>query len=187
MNMPFNLERVISEDYRKLIEEETKRPWGGAVIGSTPRIYNWAMAYDCKSILDYGSGKSDFLITLNETYPNHGLQINQYEPARPEFAMDPPVSDMTICVDVLEHIEPDKLDAVLEHIWLKTNKIFYFKACTVEAFGKLPDGRNLHLIIEDKDFWLDKISKYFDLEKEAKSITSTSRHIWGLGIKKYNI
>ena len=35
-------------------------------------------------------------------------------------------SDMTVCVDVLEHIEPEKLDAVLDHIYQKTNKIILF-------------------------------------------------------------
>lgn len=180
MDNGFDLSKVISEEYRLLLENETKRPWGGAVIGSVPKIYNYAIEYDCKSILDYGSGKSDFYKTLNQDFPNHGLTINQYEPARPEFAVDPPVSDMTVCVDVLEHIEPEKLDAVLDHIYQKTNKILYFKVCLLPAFGTLSDGRNLHLIIEDKDFWLDKLSKYYTLE----NILITRAHVWGLAIKK---
>ena len=176
----FDLSNVVSDEYRKLLEHETKRPWGGAVIGSVPRIYNYAIDHNCKSILDYGSGKSDFLKTLNEKISDHNLIINQYEPGRPELAHDPEVNDMTVCVDVLEHIEPEKLDAVLDHIYQKTNKIFYFKVCLVPAQGVLADGRNLHLIIEDKEFWIDKLSKYYTLE----DIVFTSAHVWGLGIKK---
>jgi hypothetical protein len=176
----FNLSDVISEEYRKKLEWATKEmPWGGAVIGSHPRILKWAKEYECKSILDYGSGKSDFLNIINVEFPDHGFQINQYEPGRPEFAMDPPVSDMSICVDVLEHIEPEKLDNVLDHIYAKTNKIFYFKVCLVASHSTFPDGQNLHLIIEDKDFWIDKLSKYYTLE----DIVFTSGHVWGLAIK----
>lgn len=176
----FDLSKVISEEYRTLIENKTKSsPWGNAVIGSVPRIYKYALQHDCKSILDYGSGKSDFINTLNQDFPNHGLQINQYEPARPEFAHDPLTSDMTICVDVLEHIEPDKLDAVLDHIYQKTNKIFYFKVCLVAAHSTFPDGRNLHLIIEDEHFWKNKLSKQYTLT----DIITTKFHVWGLAIK----
>lgn len=180
MSQTFDLSRVISEDYRQLIADETKRPWGGAVIGSVPRIYNYAKQHDCTSVLDYGSGKSDFLKSLNESFPEHGLQINQYEPARPEFSMDPPVSDMTICVDVLEHIEPDKIDAVLEHIYERTNKIFYFKICLVASHNTFPDGTNLHLIIEDADFWQNKLIKHWELSE----VFATKFHYWGLATKK---
>jgi len=177
----FNLNDVISEEYRKKLEWATNdMPWGGAVLGSVPRILKYATDHGCKSILDYGSGKSDFLNSLNAEFPDHGLQINQYEPGRPELAGDPIVSDMSICVDVLEHIEPEKLDAVLDHIYAKTNKIFYFKVCLVASHGTFPDGTNLHLIIEDKDFWLDKLSKYYTLE----DLHFTDAHVWGLAIKK---
>lgn len=177
----FNLSDLISEEYRnKLVWATNSMPWGGAVNGKVPKIYQYALDNDCKSILDYGSGKSDFLITLDEQFPDHGLKINQYEPGRPEFAMDPEISDMSICIDVLEHIEPEKLDAVLEHIYNKTNKIFYFAVCLLPSHGTFPDGQNLHLIIEDKEFWLDKLSKYYILE----DIIFTSAHVWGLAIKK---
>lgn len=181
MNKNFKIADVVSDEYRKLLEKATlEMPWGGAVIGSVPRIYNYAIDHNCKSILDYGSGKSDFLKTLNEKIPDHNLIINQYEPGRPELAHDPEVSDMTVCVDVLEHIEPEKLDAVLEHIYEKTNKIFYFKVCLVASHSTFEDGRNLHLIIENSDFWLEKLSKYWDVS----DVNSTEFHVWGLAIKK---
>jgi len=87
---------------------------------------------------------------------------------------------MVICVDVLEHIEPDKLDNVLDHIASKTNKIFYFKVCLLPSFNSFEDGTNLHLIVEPKEFWLEKLSKYFTLE----DIVSPRGHVWGLATKK---
>lgn len=181
MNKQFNIADMVSDEYRNKLEWATQdMPWGGAVIGSVPRIYNYAKEHDCKSILDYGSGKSDFLNTLKELFPDHNLIINQYEPGRPELAHDPEISDMTVCVDVLEHIEPDKLDNVLDHIYNKTNKIFYFKVCLVPSHSTFEDGTNLHLIIENEEFWLDKLSKHWD----TSDIISTKFHVWGLAIKK---
>jgi len=175
------MKKLISDEYRAKIESVTqKMPWGGDVVGSVPRIYKYASEHNCKSILDYGSGKSDFLKTMERDHPDHGFQINQYEPARPELAGDPIASDMVICVDVLEHIEPDKLDNVLDHIASKTNKIFYFKVCLVDSFNSFEDGTNLHLIVEPKEFWLDKLSKYYTIE----DILFARGHVWGLATKK---
>ena len=94
--------------------------------------------------------------------------------------MDPEASDMTVCVDVMEHIEPEKLEAVLDHIADKTNKILYFKVCMLPSHNKFKNGQNLHLIIENKDFWLDKLSKYYNLD----NIIVAPGHVWGLAIKK---
>jgi len=181
MSNTFNINDVISEEYRKKLEQVTKHmPWGGAVNSSVPKIHEYAIQHDCKSILDYGSGKSDFYNTMYELFPNHQFVINQYEPARPEFSMDPEISDMTVCVDVLEHIEPDKLDNVLDHIYNKTNKIFYFKVCLLPSHGTFEDGTNLHLIIQPKEFWLEKLEKQWDLS----NIHIAPGHVWGLATKK---
>ena len=54
----FDLINVISEEYRNKIAEYTnKSKWGGSVIGSVPRIRDYAIQHGCSSILDYGSGK----------------------------------------------------------------------------------------------------------------------------------
>jgi len=80
----------------------------------------------------------------------------------------------------IKHIEPEKLDLVLEHISNKTNKVMYFSVCNIASYGTFPNGQNLHLIIEDKDWWIEKLSKYFTF----KDLESTTSHIWGLAIKK---
>ena len=179
----FDLNDVISEEYRNKIAEYTNKikwGWGGSVIGSVPRIRDYAIQHGCSSILDYGSGKSDFYKEMNKLFPDHQFIINQYEPARPEFAMDPAVSDMTICIDVLEHIEPDKLDNVLDHIYNKTNKVFYFKVCLLPAHDEFEDGQNLHLIVEPKEFWLERLEKQWDLS----DVDAARGHVWGLAKKK---
>lgn len=179
----FNLENLVSSEYRNLLEEKHskwKGMWGGHINTKIKFIYKYALEYDCKSILDYGAGSSHFINDINKLYPDHSFTINEYEPGRKELAKDPPVSDMIVCLDVLEHIEPEKLDNVLEHIYNKTNKIMYFSACTVPAHGTFPNGQNLHLIIENKEWWEEKLSKYFTF----KDLFDTKAHLWGLAIKK---
>lgn len=179
--MGLQISTLISDDYRSMIEKVTKKqPWGGAVIGAVKHIHKYALDNNCKSILDYGSGKSDFLNTLNKEFPDNKFDVTQYEPARAEYSHDPQVCDMTVCVDVLEHVEPTKLDNVLQHINDRTNNIFYFKICLVPALSTFEDGSNLHLIIEDKEFWLNKLAKHW----VVGDLHYTSAHIWGIAKKK---
>ena len=71
-------------------------------------------------------------------------------------------------------------DLIEPHINDKTNKIMYFSACTIASYSTFPNGQNLHLIIENKDWWVEKLSKYFTF----KDLLDTKTHIWGLAIKK---
>lgn len=178
----FNISNLVSKEYQDKLtnyHKTSKVPWGGGLEGKVKFIHSYALEYNCNSILDYGAGSSYFIKEINIQYPNHPFIINEYEPGRKELAKDPPSSDMTVCLDVLEHIEPEKLDNVLKHINDKTNKIMYFSACLVPSFGSFSDGGNLHLIIEDKDWWLEKLSKFFTF----RDINITSAHVWGLAIK----
>jgi hypothetical protein len=182
----FNMESLVSNEYRELLEQKhikDKGFWGGHIDSKIKFIYNYALEYNCNSILDYGAGSSHFINDINRLYPNHSFTINEYEPGRKELAKDPPTSDMTVCLDVLEHIEPEKIDNVLKHIYNKTNKIMYFTICTVLSYSTFPNGQNLHLIIENKDWWMKKLSKYFDFREEPHILTTES-HVWGLAIKK---
>ena len=179
----FNISNLVSKEYQDKLtnyHKTAKIPWGGGLEGKVKFIHSYALEYNCNSILDYGAGSSHFIKEINIQYPNHPFIINEYEPGKKELAKNPPVSDMTVCMDVLEHIEPEKLDNVLEHIYNKTNKIIYFTICVLPSFSSFPDGQNLHLIVENHDWWLKKLSKYF----EFKDTRTTVAHVWGLGIKK---
>jgi hypothetical protein len=68
-----------------------------------------------------------------------------------------------VCIDVLEHIEPEYLDGVLTDLKRVTKKVGFFTIATREANKKLEDGRNTHLIVENKDWWKEKLLKYFDI------------------------
>ena len=59
----------------------------------------------------------------------------------------------------MEHIEPECLDAVLDHIRDLSRTVTLLGVSMQEAAKTLPDGRNAHLIVEGPDFWFPKIEK----------------------------
>lgn len=109
------------------------------------------------TVLDYGCGKGTLKLALKGMVP-----MLEYDPAVP--GKDACTGcRWLVCTDVLEHIEPECLDDVLAHIGQKFDYKALLVACTRPAKKVLPDGRNAHLIIEDKEWWLDKLSEFFDV------------------------
>jgi len=160
------MENIISPEYKAQITAYTKtRPWGGAVVGKVPEIHMIMQLTGSKSILDYGSGKSDYLNQMNAYNMELPYTIHEYEPAREEKAGDPPVSDFTLCFDVLEHVEPSKIDITLAHIASKTRNFAYITICLVPAHGSFPDGTNLHLSVHPADWWLKKLEADWEILK----------------------
>jgi len=108
-------------------------------------------------ILDYGCGKG----TLAQHMP---FDIRQYDPAVPKHAQVPEPAEIVVCADVLEHIEPDCLDAVLDDLKRVTISTGFFAIATRPAKKTLPDGRNTHLIIEPMEWWLAKLMERFTIQ-----------------------
>lgn len=110
------------------------------------------------SVLDYGCGQGLLRQVL-------GRFVKEYDPAIKGKDHDPEPADLVVCTDVLEHIEPDFLPAVLIHIHSKVKKQLLFSASLVPAGKLLADGRNAHLILESAEWWREQISKYFYIFK----------------------
>ena len=110
------------------------------------------------SVLDYGCGKG--LLGKALTFP-----IWEYDPAILEKSEPPRAADLVVCTDVLEHIEPDCLDAVLMDLSRCVKRIGYFVIHIGPSMKTLPDGRNAHLIQEGKDWWTERIARVFAVAK----------------------
>lgn len=110
-----------------------------------------AEAVGAASILDYGCGKNRLASTLTRHV------VMGYDPAIPGFDLPPSPADLVVCMDVLEHIEPDCLDAVLDDLQRLALKGVFLTIATGAALRVLPDGRNAHLIQEGPAWWLPKI------------------------------
>ena len=68
-----------------------------------------------------------------------------------------------VCTDVLEHIEPGCLDAVLDDLQRVTRGLILLTVATRPAKKTLPDGSNTHKIVENQHFWLPRLLARFDL------------------------
>lgn len=147
---------LISEDYKQQNRELHK----SGVYGTKGHHYSAKVLNLCEllhttDVLDYGCGRG----TLQASLP---FQIRQYDPCIPGFDDRPLPADIVACTDVLEHIEPDCLDAVLDDIRSLTRQFAFLTVDTRPARKFLPDGRNAHLIQEPADWWFPKLYKRFE-------------------------
>jgi hypothetical protein len=147
---------LITEAYREQNAELHQRM---SHYGTGGAKWKWAVLNildleGLETVLDYGCGKGD----LKRSLPNR--KVFEYDPAIEGKTVATP-ADLVVCTDVLEHIEPELIDNVLDHILSVTNKKLLFSISTIPAKKFLADGRNAHLSLQDSHWWLEKLSKNF--------------------------
>lgn len=151
---------VISSEYTALnkLLHETNPHYGISGSKYKEEVLKLARQLDTTDILDYGCGKG----TLAKVLP---FSIKEYDPAISGKTSTPGPTDLVICTDVLEHIEPEYLDSVLGDIARCTTKLAYFVIHNGPAMKTLPDGRNTHLIQENKVWWYKKLTNFFEIDE----------------------
>lgn len=115
----------------------------------------------CNSVLDYGCGKGLLVKQLANKFPN--IIINGYDPGISKFSSFKSSSDIITCLDVLEHIENNKINAVLDDISSKTLNFFIGIIDLLPAKKVLSDGRNAHILIAPPGWWMDKLTEKFKI------------------------
>lgn len=142
---------LITEEYKKMNAEKHKQgSFGIYGIDWANTIMDLCKQNLTQDVLDYGCGQS----MLAKTLP---FKIQQYDPAIPVYSKMPVPADVVICTDVLEHIEPECIDSVLQHLRSLTKKMVLLEVSTVPAMKTLPDGSNCHRIIQPYNWWLEKL------------------------------
>jgi hypothetical protein len=125
------------------------RGYGGRGDRWATTIVGIAEQYGCGSVLDYGCGQG----SLAKALAGSNLVVREYDPAIPGKDGPPAFADLVVCTDVLEHIEPEKLDTVLRHLRVLARKVAFLVIATRPANKTLADGRNAHLIIQGDAWW----------------------------------
>jgi 2-polyprenyl-3-methyl-5-hydroxy-6-metoxy-1,4-benzoquinol methylase len=150
----------ISEEYRLLNTKlhQTNEHYGRTGHNFASHVAKLRNLAHAQSVLDYGCGKG----TLAEAV---SFEVREYDPAIVGKDKDPQPADLVVCTDVLEHIEPEYLDAVLAHLASLTRLASFFVVHTGLAQKELADGRNAHLIIENSEWWHRKIGAYFHVSE----------------------
>jgi hypothetical protein len=157
----FNKPELISATYRDLNRRLHKENLAYGVGGAKHKDIVLKLAKslgESASVLDYGCGKG----YLAKELP---FPIWEYDPAIPEKSELPRPADLVVCTDVLEHIEPEKLDYVLDDLRRCVKKLGFFVIHMGPSTKSLADGRNSHLIQQGKEWWREKLLKYFKLPK----------------------
>lgn len=152
---------LISEGYREqqaALHTDPDINYGTAGKAFSSMVVEMFLGEDLEDILDYGSGKGKMAKRLP------ALPIRNYDPAIPEYAALPEPADLVLCLDVLEHIEPEYLDNVLDHLREMTKKRALISVDMAPAEKTLPDGRNAHLTQQPVEWWLPKIMERFILK-----------------------
>lgn len=150
--------RLISDSYRKAQEElhSAEADYGVASISMAPLLARMVERLKPGEILDYGAGKQQLASALSQHLPAMP-PIQAYDPAVPAISSPPQPADLVACIDVLEHIEPDCLDAVLDDLRRVTRRMLFASIASGPARRTLSDGRNAHLIQQPMEWWLPRL------------------------------
>lgn len=149
---------MLSDVYRAQLVEMHQaggRPWGQKGFRHADAVLRFFEG--CNTILDYGSGKGTLREKILQRRP--GTDVRNYDPGVPGDDVAPGPADLVACTDVLEHIEPDHLAAVLDHIFTLAQRRIYLQIALIPAKQVLPDGRNAHLIIQPAAWWLQQFRR----------------------------
>lgn len=168
---------MISESYLEQQKTLHQNPhYGIASIVFAPLIAKVIRSNAIGSLSDYGAGKQN----LQKVLRSSGIDLPYYpfDPAFPEYGPARP-ADLVCCIDVLEHIEPEYLDAVLKDLQRIMPKIGFLSIHTRPADKTLPDGRNAHLIQEQPSWWLPRLCRYFEIH-QLQSHNLMGRGFWVL-------
>jgi len=157
---------VISEDYKAQLvqirkEADPKKKWGttGARNFGTPLVGYLMHFPRIGTVLDFGAGEK----TLEKYVKEHldrPIEWTNYDPGIKGIDVPPEGKfDLIVSSDVLEHIEPEEIGNVLD--WCADHaRLSQYHHIACFAAGKiLPDGRNVHLIVEDVDWWVDTFKR----------------------------
>lgn len=128
------------------------KKWAGAVTWLCKR-------FDCWSVLDYGCGQGSLKASLDAA--GSPFQVREYDPS-PILGKNalPTFADLVVCTDVLEHVEPECLTNVLNHIQQLARKAILFSVALNPANKFLSDGRNAHILLRPLAWWEAKADEH---------------------------
>src|SRR5690606_20328938 len=128
---------MISENYRALNEKLHRQQHAYGCSGSrwADLVLELARGRDLFDALDYGCGKQTLAGMIG-----HVIPIRGYDPAIPHLSERPAPADLVTCTDVMEHVEPEHIDAVLDDVASLARKAAFFVISLERGGRKLPDG-----------------------------------------------
>lgn len=152
---------LISKEYRALNKQlHAENPsFGNDNFGWSKYALDLAEKNGYQTVLDYGAGKG----RLAKLFAEHGRVVQEYDPAIEGKDAAPEPAELVTCTDVLEHIEPEHINAVLRDLRRVTQKRLFLTIYTKPAGKTLPDGRNAHILQKPGSWWHKKLIEHFQI------------------------
>ncbi len=150
---------LITADYARLNAQlhESRPDYGTSGRQWSSLVRDLANQCNAVDILDYGCGKQTLAAKLVD------LKVIGYDPAIQGLDAPPRPADLVVCTDVLEHVEPDCIDAVLDDICRVARHAAFVTVATRPAVKVLADGRNAHLTVQPYAWWRERFLERFDI------------------------
>lgn len=152
-------EERISAEYLKTQQalHADPRGYGGKGDKWADGVERLVHRFKAGSVLDYGCGQGRLMAALKMRPSMSFVRLAEYDPAIEGKNGYVEFADLVVCTDVLEHIEPNRLDVVLEHLKTLARKAVFVVIATRPSNKTLFDGRNAHLIVEQADWWQRRV------------------------------
>ena len=135
--------------------------------------------YNIKSVLDYGSGGSDwnksgFDVETEKSAKQYFEldKINKFDPAM--NVDERCLSDCVVCFDVLEHIFISDVRNLLLDIFQYANHLVVLNIACYEAGASLPNGENAHITVRHPFWWKGVVDTVAQEFKEVSVILTCS-------------
>ena len=139
-----------------------------------------------KTLLEYGCGKAfyyenQFFLNnkkINSLKDYWGVDVRLYDPCFEKFSvLTTKKSDLTICIDVLEHIPEEDINWVLKEFFKLTQFMVFMNISCVSSGALLPNGENAHINIQTPKIWHEKLMEMKKMYKKIKIICCYSVEI----------
>jgi 2-polyprenyl-3-methyl-5-hydroxy-6-metoxy-1,4-benzoquinol methylase len=159
---------LISEFMREQnrLLHEAPGGYGGSGYKSADAVIDWAVRTNSRTILDYGCGEGTLKTTLAKRKSK--LDVREYDPAIDGKSDLPDEADLVVCTDVLEHVEPEYIGEVLEHVYSLALRACYIVIATRLSNKQLPCGRNTHLLLLAPGVWLELLQRWAPFRLSAQ-------------------
>lgn len=121
------------------------------------------------SVLDYGAGQGTLAAELRLL----GVTVRNYDPAIEKWSALPEPATLVVSTDVLEHVEAEKLPAVLDHLASLGTYVLAVIGLA-ETDKRLSDGRQAHISLHPADWWIEQ---FRSRSIHLRVIQNTEKHL----------
>ncbi len=91
-----------------------------------------------------------------------GFEVTEYDPGIVGKGQKPNgMFDMTISLDVLEHVESEYIENALDEISGYTRQAVFFTISLIPAQHQLPGGVNAHQTVRNSEWWMCRLKNMF--------------------------